>query len=111
MDSTSPLQEPHPVQTGCVTGTTQGISDRFGAFGPVMESCRCSSVNLSLLYPADAEQCMNTKHITPGSLHLFPHKLCWFFSPPAFNPPLGGTITDQANGFHSDPVSKDVHAQ
>ena len=41
-------RNPIPVQAGCVTGTTQGIADRFGAFGPVTESHHCRDVRCVL---------------------------------------------------------------
>ena len=34
----------HIQNSACATGTTQGISDRFGAFGPMSESYPCSDV-------------------------------------------------------------------
>jgi len=60
-------RNPIPPQFRCVTGTTQGISHRFGAFGQSRNPTTAVTQGLSLLYPLDAGQYMNAKHTTAGS--------------------------------------------
>jgi len=62
-----PCRNPILFQSHCVTGTTQGISHRFRAFVQSLSPTTAVMQGLSLLYPVDAWQCMNTKHITAGS--------------------------------------------
>jgi len=105
-------RNPIPTQIRCVTGTTQGISQRFGAFGQWRSPTTAVTQGLSLLYPVNAGQFMNPKHITAGSpLEGIPSQTLLVLLSSSFSHSLDGTNMDQANDFHSVLGSQDVHTQ
>ena len=67
MDSTGPVQEPHPHSDSLCDRHHPGHLTQLRCLWAVTKSHHCRDAKLSLLYPVDTGQSVNTKHITAGS--------------------------------------------